>query len=190
MDQSLRLRITPQLEVTLPLVIQPNGVSYYSFNLLGKAEWNRLIATNLSQRLFDNDIIDKSLVLLTVEAKAIGLTELIAQNLELSTYIVVRKECKSYMQNPISFSGTSITSGRNEYWIDQCDIDALKGKNVIICDDVVSSGGTLSSLIQIVKFANGHPLTIICALVEGINRDEFQGIPIISCAFLPLPSSK
>lgn len=189
MNSNYQLQLTKDLQVELPLIDLPNGVSFYSFDLLGKASWNRILAVDLTTQLRMRLSNMQKVVLLTVEAKAIALTEHIAEHLNIDTYIVIRKSCKSYMRHPISFQGSSITSGLNYYWIDHDDVEKLKNNDVIICDDVISSGGTLASLLKIVSYAHGRTVAIACAVCEGVMRDEYQGIPLVSCAYLPFPKS-
>jgi len=169
-------------------LVRTSSVSYYSFNMLGNSRLNHLVAEELWKRITAQGLHFDTI--LTVESKAIALTENLSQLLKIDRYIVVRKSQKSYMQNPVSFFGKTIISGTCNYVIDKPDIDWLCKKNVLILDDVVSTGGTIQTLLKILNCAKPQSTVIACALTEGNPHISFGDIPLISCGHIPLFNSK
>ena len=165
-------------------LVKTDKVSYYSFNLLGNRRLNHLVAKCLFEKIRGNCLqID---AVITVEAKAIGLAQELSGMLELDRYVVVRKSVKNYMKNPVILSENTFISGTCNYVIDQADLDYLSGKNILVVDDVVSTGGTISAILKMLEVATPENISIACALTEGEQRKSFKGIPIISCDHIPV----
>ncbi|MDR0639194.1 MAG: hypothetical protein LBG27_09930 [Spirochaetaceae bacterium] len=179
--------LTPDLTVDLPLIRDPaTGFAFYSFNMIGKAGWCEKTAQELAQRL-KSGLGESPEAFVTAEAKAIALTQELARNFGHDRYVVLRKSRKSYMRDPVSFRGGSITSGEQEYWVEQADLDYLCGKRVVLVDDVVSTGGTAKTFLKVVGLVRCRLLAFCCVLTEGTQWTQFEGIPVISLNHLPLP---
>ena len=166
-------------ERKLPL-IKCKTISYYSFNMLGDTILNKESAKLLTPLLADADVI------VTVESKAIGLVQELASNLRHTRYVIVRKTLKGYMMNPVSVSGNTIISGSSNYYIDGSDIEFLKGKRIVVVDDVISTCGTIDAIYRLLEKADLTIDKIACVLCEGKKTIEFKGIPVVSCGFIPL----
>jgi adenine phosphoribosyltransferase len=91
------------------------------------------------------------------------------------------------MVDPIFIEGKTIISGNAVYWLDGADLDYIKNKNIAICDDVISTGGTIKSVLHLLEKAQIKPKYIVCALTEGIERKEIYGLEVITCGHFPLP---
>ena len=80
----------------------------------------------------------------------------------------------------------SITTGNEQtLYLSKHDADLIKGKKVAIVDDVVSTGGSLKGLEQIVNLAGGIIYKKAFVLAEGdaAERDDIvylAKIPIIT----------
>ena len=88
------------------------------------------------------------------------------------------------MKNLISVSVNSITThGEQNLYLGEDDINLLKGKRVLIVDDVISTGESLQALETLVKKAGGNIVGKMAVLAEGdaINRQD-----IIALEKLPL----
>ena len=72
------------------------------------------------------------------------------------------------MKNPVKLEIVSITTDHVQtLYLDQTDLDKMKGKNVLIADDVISTGGSLKTLEEMVKLAEGNLAGKVTVLAEG-----------------------
>ena len=166
-------------ERQLPL-IKGDKISYYSFNMIGDVELNKEAAKEIAKLISYSDVI------LTIECKAIGLVEELSALLKQPKYVVIRKSKKSYMKNVVSISGNTIISGDNNYYLDGNDIEYLRGKRIVVVDDVISTGGTIGAVYKLLEKTNLTISKIACVLCEGTMTTNFRGIEVVSCGFIPL----
>lgn len=159
-----------QLKRTLPIIPITDTAAIASFVLLGDAELTHYAAKELAKRI--NIPFD---YLVTLESKGIPL----AQELSLLThhprYFVLRKSVKAYMRNPIAIGMRSITTDYHQKLVlDGCDAEKLRGKRVIIVDDVISTGGSLASAEHLLKKVGAQVVQRCSILAEGpaVNRDD------------------
>ena len=83
-------------------------------------------------------------------------------------YVVCRKGFKLYMRNVIETSVDSITTDHlQKLCIDQDDVETLKGRRVLIVDDVVSTGESLNSIEALLKQIDLTIVGRMCVLAEG-----------------------
>lgn len=130
------------------------------------------------------EIVPEYDVIITAECKSIPLVYEMARQSGDNYYIVARKGPKLYMQDIISTDVDSITTDHTQtLCIGSKEIQAMKGKKVLIVDDVISTGESLAALELLVKKAGGNIVGKASVLAEGdaINRDD-----IIYLAPLPL----
>ena len=122
-------------------------------------------------------------VLVCPEAKAIPLTHALAKLVQVN-YIVARKSLKSYMHNPIIEKVTSITTaGEQLLVLDGTDVEHIKGRNVCIVDDVVSTGGSISSLEKLLLRVGCKVICKTAVLLEEAGYDKED---IVYLARLPV----
>ncbi len=160
----------------LPVVEVAPGVSVALFNMLGDAEVTEAAGRALAAQLPPD--ID---TLVTPEVKALPLAHVISR-LSGKPYVVIRKTQKPYMIAPVAREVVSITTGRPQLLVlDGHDVPKLRGKKVAIVDDVVSSGGTLRSLTDIIEGAGGEVAAVVAVFTEGEERPD-----VISLGHLPL----
>ncbi|MDR0424997.1 MAG: adenine phosphoribosyltransferase [Clostridiales Family XIII bacterium] len=185
------VRLGEGFSVRLPLVKVDDELSIYSFNMMGKADWNRTAAESLAgiiQPLCDGSADGMFDVVLTAESKAIGLTDQLARRLGIDRYVVLRKSVKAYMKNPIGVDTQSITTGGTQrLYLDESDFELLQGKRALVVDDVVSTGGTLDAIFRMAEKAGFKITLIACVLTEGIKRSEYGQVRMISLDHIPLP---
>ena len=166
------------LERQLPLVMISDNVQIASFVILGDVELTVACAGELIQHAPDFD------VLITAEAKGIPLVHEIARQMGIPKYIIARKSKKAYMEEPSSARLSSITTNNEQQlFLDKADAEYMKGKRVLIVDDVVSTGESLRAMQNLVSSCDGKIVSCLAILAEGAakSRDD-----IIYLEYLPL----
>ncbi len=85
-----------------------------------------------------------------------------------NNYLVARKMAKLYMKKPYSEEVHSITTARKQtLFIDETDAAAMRGKRVLIIDDVISTGESLFAVEKLVKESGGTVVGKMAILAEG-----------------------
>jgi adenine phosphoribosyltransferase len=155
------------------------GLKIAVLNILGDTELVQACAKALGAQLKKV----KYDVLITAEAKSIPL----AYALSVETrkpYIVLRKSYKPYMGDALRAETLSITTGEPQTLIlDEKDRETIKGKQVVIVDDVISTGSTLEGMRMIVKKAGAEVAAETAIFTEG---DRAQWMHIVALGHLPL----
>lgn len=137
-----------------------------AFILFGDVELTQACAKALLDKAPEFDYI------VTPEAKSIPLAYEMSR-LSGKKYIVVRKGVKVYMDNPVSFSVRSITTQKEQtLYLGHEDGDLLKGKRVLIVDDVISTGESLKVVEGLVKAFDGNIVASCAPLAEGDAADR------------------
>lgn len=158
--------------------VQP-GLKIAILNILGDTELATACAEILNEKLnsLDYDVI------LTAEAKSIPLAHALSQT-SRKPYIVLRKQYRNYMGKTIQAETVSITTGRpQQLFLDEKDIELMRGKRILLIDDVISTGSTLQGMRTIVGKAAGEVAGMAAILTEG---DQDQWADIVSLGHLPL----
>ncbi len=157
-------------------VVNVGAVSVALLNLLGDTRLTEAAAAELAAKLPEN--VD---ILVTPEVKAIPLAHAISVRTGIP-YVVARKTEKPYMVNAVSKTVLSITTGKPQLLvIDGSNLDQLKNKRVAIIDDVVSTGGTLNSLSELLQEIGAEVVATLVVFTEGDDRDD-----VIALGHLPL----
>ena len=152
---------------SLPILNVTDKLAIAGFIMLGDPD---LTLEELAKKIpADTDII------LTAETKGIPLAADLARELGMPRYIVARKSVKAYMENAIWVEDISITTkGVQNLCLDGVDVDRIKGKNVLLLDDVISTGGSMKALRELTEKAGGKVVGEACVLAEGdaSKRDD------------------
>lgn len=155
----------------LPIVPVAPNVSVALFNMLGDTEVTEAAGKALA-RLIPEGVS----VLVTPEVKALSLAHVISRESGIP-YIVIRKTQKPYMVDPIAREVVSITTGKPQLLVlDGFDVPKIRGQQVAIVDDVVSSGGTLHSLRQIIEEVGGEVAAVLAVFTEGDERSDVTAL--------------
>ena len=111
-------------------------------------------------------------VILTPEAKSIPIAYEMARQ-SCKPYIIARKGVKDYMRNPLEVSVTSITTKKEQkLYLGETEVKKIKGKRVLIVDDVISTGESLEAVRQLVKEAGAIEAAACAFLAEGDAADR------------------
>ena len=111
--------------------------------------------------------------IITAEAKGIPLAHEMARQHGDAKYILARKGPKLYMRDIFSVSVNSIiTAKEQKLYLDGADAALMKGKRVLIVDDVISTGESLSALEALVEKAGGSICGRMAILAEGDAQDR------------------
>ena len=111
--------------------------------------------------------------IITAEAKGIPLAHEMARQHGDAKYILARKGPKLYMRDIFSVSVNSITTAKEQkLYLDGADAALMKGKRVLIVDDVISTGESLSALEALVEKAGGSICGRMAILAEGDAQDR------------------
>ena len=111
--------------------------------------------------------------IITAEAKGIPLAHEMARQAGDKKHIVARKAPKLYMQNVFESSVRSITTAKEQHlYLDGNDAALMKGKRILIVDDVISTGESLSAIENLVNQAGGIICGRMAILAEGDAQDR------------------
>ena len=112
-------------------------------------------------------------VIITAESKGIPLAYEMTRQANINDYIVARKGAKLYMQNVVTTQVDSITTDHIQtLCLGQTEIDKMKGKRILIVDDVISTGESLLSLETLVNQVGGNIVGKMAVLAEGEAADR------------------
>ena len=167
------------LKRELPLFEVKPGLRIALLNILGDTELVQACGRELARKLNGTDFD----VLMTAEAKSIPLVHTLSVETK-KPYIVLRKTYKPYMGDAIKAETLSITTGQPQVLIlDEKDRELVKGKRVLIVDDVISTGSTLQGMRLVLEKAGAGVSGEAAILTEG---DRSQWMNIHSLGHLPL----
>jgi adenine phosphoribosyltransferase len=155
------------------------GIRIAIVNILGDTELVEACAEGLAQQLTNLN----AEVIITAEAKSIPLAYALARRLDMP-WVVLRKSYKPYMGDALQAETLSITTGQPQtLFLDEKDRDLLKGKRVILLDDVISTGSTLQGMQLVINKAGGEIVGRAAIFTEG---DRAKWSDIISLGHLPV----
>lgn len=107
------------------------------------------------------------------EAKAIPLAHEMARQSGRNEYFLVRKKKKAYMDGVFEAVDRSITTdGEQKLYMDGADARRLKGKRILVLDDVISTGGSIAAVENLVEQAGGIVAGRMAILAEGGAADR------------------
>ncbi|MDD2954726.1 MAG: phosphoribosyltransferase family protein [Oscillospiraceae bacterium] len=165
------------LKRDLPICPINDKVSIAAFIMFSDVELTVACASELNRLAPEHD------VLLTAESKGIPLAYEMSRQ-SGKKYILARKSAKLYMYNPVAVDVKSITTANLQtLYLDAHDMEYLRGKRVLVVDDVISTGESLNAMEALVHKAGGNIVGRAAVLAEGdaANRDD-----IIFLAPLPV----
>ena len=163
----------------LPLFEVQPGLRIAILNILGDTELVQACATTMAKKLssFDYQVI------VTAEAKSIPLAYALSLAAD-KPYVVLRKHYRTYMGETIQAETISITTGKTQrLYLDEKDHKIIKNRNVVLLDDVISTGSTLKGMRQVMEKAEANIVAETAVFTEG---DQAKWDEVVSLGHLPL----
>ena len=155
------------LERDLPICPLNENLSIAGFVIFGDQELTVACARDLLKQAPAYDYI------ITAEAKGIPLAHEMARQHGDAKYILARKGPKLYMRDIFSVTVNSITTEKEQrLYLDGADAALMQGKRILIVDDVISTGESLSALEALVNKAGGNICGRMTILAEGDAQDR------------------
>ena len=157
------------LDRELPLCKLSDELTIGAFVIFGDVELTCACAAELLKKAPDFDYM------VAPEAKAIPLIHEMARQSGRNEYFLVRKNKKAYMNGVFEVEVKSITTANTQkLYMDGADAEKMKGKRILILDDVISTGESLRAVEELVNQAGGIVAGRMAILAEGDaqSRDD------------------
>ena len=157
------------LSRNLPLCKVSDSLTIAAFVIFGDVELTCAAAAELLKIAPDFDYM------IAPEAKAIPLIHEMARQSGRNDYFLARKAPKLYMNGIFETEVHSITTTAvQKLYMDGADAEKMRGKRVVIVDDVISTGESLSAVEKLVEKAGGFVVAKMAILAEGdaVGRDD------------------
>ncbi|MCI1964611.1 MAG: adenine phosphoribosyltransferase [Oscillospiraceae bacterium] len=153
-------------ERDLPICPIDEHLDIAGFIMLGDVEITEKCAQVLLEKCPQHDVV------VTAETKGIPLCYEMARQ-GCGKYVVARKGIKAYMRKPVSVEVKSITTDHQQkLFLSEEDEKVLRGKRVLIVDDVISTGESLAAMEKLVDIYGGKIVGRACVLAEGDAKDR------------------
>ena len=137
-----------------------------AFILFGDVEVTEKAAAELLKRCPEHDVV------VSAEAKGIPLCYEMARQ-GCREYVIARKSVKVYMRNCVDIAVNSITTAEvQRLYLGDTDANFLKGKRVLIVDDVISTGESLAALEALMDKIGVDVVGKACVLAEGDAKNR------------------
>ena len=150
------------LERDLPLCPLNENLQIGAFVIFGDPELTTACAEELLKRAPAYDY------LITAEAKGIPLVHELARLAGNQKYFLARKTPKLYMTGVLEVNVRSITTAKEQHlYLDVADAELMKGKRILVVDDVISTGESLHAIEELVREAGGIVCGRMAILAEG-----------------------
>ena len=157
------------VERDLPICKVNDDLYIGAFVIFGDVELTERSAAALLEKAPEYDY------LITAEAKGIPLVYEMARQSGRNKYMLARKGPKLYMRDILDVAVHSITTAKEQHlYLDGNDAALMKGKRILIIDDVISTGESLMALEKLVEAAGGIVCGRMAILAEGDaqSRDD------------------
>ena len=165
MQQAYKMTIAG-CERSLPLCPVNEKLAIAAFVMFGDVELTEKAAAELLKKCPEHDYV------VTAEAKGIPLAYEMARQ-GCRRYFVARKATKLYMTHPLEVAVRSITTDHLQHlYLSEEEAEQIKGKRILIADDVISTGESLSAVVKLVEAAGGKIVGCAAVLAEGDAADR------------------
>lgn len=155
------------LDRKLPICKATDDLYIGAFVIFGDPELTTACSNELLEKAPEYDYI------ITAEAKGIPLAHEMARLAGNQKYFVARKNPKLYMTGVFEVDVRSITTAKDQkLYLDTADAELMKGKKILIVDDVISTGESLKAVEILVEKAGGIVAGRMCILAEGSAQNR------------------
>ena len=155
------------LDRDLPICKVTDDLYIAGFVIFGDQELTVACAKALLERAPEYDYI------ITAEAKGIPLAHEMARQSGAKKYFLARKAPKLYMTGVFEVAVKSITTAKEQkLYLDTADAEMMKGKKILLVDDVISTGESLRALEMLVEKAGGEIAGRMAILAEGDAQER------------------
>lgn len=184
-DMAYRMNIAG-LDRDLPLCPLNDKLMIGAFVIFGDMELTTACAKELVARIPEHD------VMITAESKGIPLICEMSRMQNNERYVLARKAPKLYMKNVLKVEVNSITTDhRQTLCLDGADAAYMKGKRVVIVDDVISTGESLRAMEALLDLVGCEIVGRMAILAEGeaAERDDIiflEKLPLFNAEGQPL----
>ena len=151
---------------SLPICPIDEKLDIAGFVMFSDVEITERTAAELLKKCPAHDVI------VTAESKGIPLAYEMAR-IGCRNYVVARKGVKAYMEDHIHVEVKSITTDHvQKLYLSKADCENLKGRRILIVDDVISTGESLAAMEELLHTIGGQVVGKACVLAEGDAKDR------------------
>ena len=155
------------VERDLPICKVTDDLYIGAFVIFGDVELTVATAAALLEKAPEYDYM------ISAEAKGIPLIHEMARQSGQNKYFLARKAPKLYMSGVFDVTVNSITTAKEQHlYLDTADAEIIKGKRILIVDDVISTGESLAAIEKLVVEAGGVVCGRMAILAEGEAQDR------------------
>lgn len=174
------------LDRDLPICPLNDSLMIAGFVIFGDPELTSACAAELLEKAPEYDYI------ISAEAKGIPLVHEMARLAGNQRYFLARKAPKLYMTGVFGVEVKSITTAAIQHlYLDKADAEMIKGKKILVVDDVISTGESLRAIEALVEQAGGEVCGRMAILAEGdaANREDLiylERLPLFTADAKPI----
>ena len=186
MEQKYYRMTIAGVERDLPICPLNDQLMIAGFVIFGDPELTTACAQALLDKAPEYDYM------ISAEAKGIPLVHEMARLAGNQKYFLARKAPKLYMTGVFGVEVKSITTAATQHlYLDKADAEMMKGKKILVVDDVISTGESLRAIEELVKKAGGEICGRMSILAEGdaARRDDLiflEELPLFNAKAEPI----